>query len=223
MLLYLLASYGFNSRIELGYLVSVAEGLKASSGVSGSIKRAIAGLAENNLLVTDTLSMNSPVSTSLAVYRLSNDGRVLCELLGWKPVESEWERLIRLHEGERYPKHTLAVLACSMHARLRGWQTEVVPHVNAKKAAPDLLMNRGDESHYMEVELSNKERPSKWRNLVELQGYVTLCAGSQEQRTQLVRDCKLDRLTGRATDLETLIPMRVPQITEETPFWVEDW
>jgi len=47
----------------------------------------------------------------LALIRLSDLGREACQELGWPVVESEWERLIRSHDGLLYPRHTLGLLA----------------------------------------------------------------------------------------------------------------
>jgi hypothetical protein len=144
-------------------------------------------------------------------------------LFGLDPQENGWERLIRLHEGERFPNHTLAVLIFALHARKRGWATQVLPPVESP-AAPDLLLQRGDQKYFVEVELGQREKPNKWRNLAELNnGKISLCAATPDTRKRLVGDCRLDKLNGIATDLETLVKTKFQTISEETPLWLEEW
>ena len=76
----------------------------------------------------------------------------------------------------------------------------------------------------MEVELGQKESPSKWRNQAKLNdGKVALCAATPETRKRLVGDCVLDKLPGLATDLETLVKVKFKEIREDTPLWLEEW
>ena len=42
-------------------------------------------------------------------------------------------------------------------------------------------------------------------------------------RQRLVGDCRLDKLPGMATDLETLIKVKHSTITDQNPLWVESW
>ena len=74
------------------------------------------------------------------------------------------------------------------------------------------------------MELGLKDRPAKWRNLAQLQGHVALCARDASRRTRLINDCRLVKLSGMATDLETLV-LTVPyrDLTQEHPLWVEMW
>ena len=131
---------------------------------------------------------------------------------------------MRLHEGDRFPEHTLAVLIFALHARKRGFATQVLPPVEGSKAVPDLLALRGEEKWYVEVELGQKESPAKWRNQAKLNGgKVALCAATPATRQRLVGDCRLDKLSGMAADLETLIKVKFQTITEETPLWLEEW
>ncbi len=221
MVLRLLGHWRLSARMEAEDVMALALGV--SSG-SGSLRRVFEDLAEANLLTTETISLSAP-RTALKLYRLNEEGRKLHRaLFGQDAQESEWERLNRMHEGERFKEHTLAVLAFATHARKRGWSVQVLPEMSDTNAEPDLWITRGEESYYVEVELQSKERPPKWRNLSEVNnGKVALCAATTDKRARLVGDCKLDHLSGLATDLETLVQEKYSTIGEETSLWVETW
>jgi hypothetical protein len=88
-------------------------------------------------------------------------------------------------------------------------------------ARPDVSLNRETEKVFVEVELGG-DKPTKWRNLASLQGFVGLCAPTPEKRQSMIAECKLDRLRGKATDLETLI-QRMGAEGELGPLWLEEW
>jgi hypothetical protein len=173
--------------------------------------------------------MSAP-NTSLAMLQLSKDGQELSQILDWEVHESERMRLNRLHQGVQLPQHTLALMIFAMHARLRGYRAGVLPKMNNVEthALPDAAVTNlkedgSRETLYVEVELSNRELDAKWRNLSSLQGRVALCARTKKRRARLVGDCKLKNYHGMATDLETLIACKVPDISPETPLWTEAW
>ncbi len=218
MALFILAKFGLNARLELDRLIADTEGIQPGSG---SLRRAINQLSERHLFTGALLEMNSP-QTRLSLVRLSEESRALCKILGWEPVESEWERLDRLHEGARFPEHTLAVLVFAMHARLRGYAVIMMPEAEGP-AAPDVLVEKDGEQFFVEVELGTKERPAKWRNLAALQGRIAICARDPAGRERLVGDCQLARLPGVATDIKSLVRTRFKDISPATPLWVEAW
>ena len=223
--LYLL-SLGLDIRLEIDHLISQVEGI---SSRTGGLRRLYDSLVEKKMVQGDILEMNAP-NTSLAMLQLTGEGRELCQILNWEVWETERQRLNRLHQGEQFPQHTLAILIFAMHARLRGYQVEVLPELSGVEtnAIPDVCVSRrssetGDERLYVEVELSSKELDPKWRNLAKLQGSVAICARDLQRRARLVGDCKLKELHGVATDLETLIACKVPEISENSPLWTEEW
>ncbi len=221
MMLFLINRFGINSRMELALALAQAHGKPVKTGRAW-VRKAGAYLTQNGLLIAETLRLSSP-PTSLSVYRLSNEGRDLAQRLGWDPVESEWERLRRLHEGDRYPAHTMAVLTAALHARLRGWKVAVMPE-KSTNTPTDMLISRKGERWFVEVELSEKDNPAKWRNNAqENNDQVALVAATAERRRTLVNDCKRLGLSGKATDLETLIAVPLDEITPDTPFWAEEW
>ncbi|MGB9801024.1 MAG: hypothetical protein ACPLUL_13115 [Thermanaerothrix sp.] len=224
LVLYTLAIGGISSRMEIDRVVSVVEGL---SERTNSVRRPLDELVQTGLLICETIRMTSPFETGLAVYRLSEDGKALCNLWGWQVVENEWERLMRLHQGAEQEAHTVAVLAFVLHARLRGWDAVILPEVEGA-ARPDVLVERDGERWYVEVERGDGSR-RKWKNLAVLNGgKVALCAANEAGREKLVRDCKAERLEGVATDLRTLSFVgnelrKMFDITPEEPLWVERW
>jgi hypothetical protein len=223
--LYLL-SRGLDIRLEIDHLISRVEGIGSRTG---ALRRIYDGMVEKNLISREVLEMSAP-NTSLAMLQLTQDGQQLCQNLGWDVRETERQRMNRLHQGADFHQHTLAVLIFAMHARLRSYQVGVLPDLAGVQtnAEPDVAVthNLPDESLetiYVEVELSNKELDQKWSNLAELQGRVALCARNAQRRDRLIGDCKLKDLHGVATDLETLIACKVPEIDLDTPLWVEEW
>jgi hypothetical protein len=223
--LYLL-SQGMDIRLEVDYLLSQVEGIGSRTG---ALRRIYDNMVEKNLLSREILEMSAP-NTSLAMLQLTEDGRQLCEILGWGVAESERQRMNRLHQGIQYPQHTLGVMIFAMHTRFRGYQVNVMPHIEGIQthAIPDVAIigapsSENTETIYVEVELSNKELDEKWRNQVQLQKRVALCARNAQRRGRLVGDCKLKNLHGLATDLEMLIACKVPDISQGTPLWAEEW
>ncbi len=220
MSLYIMASAGISSRVELDYLVGSLEGVKSRSS---SLRTTLDLLADHGLAIAGSFSViYGAFQSALSVMRLSETGKELCRILGWEPVESDWERINRLHDGERSRDHTFGLLAFSMHARLRGWQVQLIPEV-AGEWQPDMHIQRAETGLYVEVEMSEKENRAKWQHLAELQGKVALCAATRKQQAALTGDCKLLKLAGMATSLENLVADRIPDIKPETPLWEETW
>ena len=227
--LYLVGGCHLNAKLEIEDLLAMTSGLASRAG---SLSRIIEELLEAGILAGEIVRLGSP-KTSLRLVRLSPDGvRLFKILFDQEPGEGDWEHLIRLHEGERFPEHTLAVLIFAMHARKRGWATQVLPPVENTKAVPDLLVLREAERWYIEVELGQKENGNKWRNQAKLNastspgagsGKVALCAATPATRQRLVGDCRLAKLRGLATDLETLVQVKYSTITDQTPLWAESW
>ena len=220
LILYMIGHWRLTAAMELEE--ALAGTLELSSG-SGSMERVLRDLEKANVLVFEMFALQSP-RTALRLVRFSDKGHKLYQaLFQSKPLEDDWSRLIRLHEGARFPEHTMAVIAFTMHARKRGWATQVFPEVKGTKSVPDAWVMRGNEQFYVEIELDDKEHLSKWRNQSTLNGgRVALCASTRQARARLIEICKLDKLAGTATDLESLIG-KFRDINSESPLWLEDW
>ena len=213
--LHLLATTGLAVRYELAKLVAAHFHLALTSK---PIRYTFRRLAELRLVEQTTPLVVE--SYRMAVIRLSEEGHLLCQHFGWQPVESEWERLIRLHSGDTQWRHTAAVLSMAYQARLRGWKTLVVPGVEHPSVFPDLLIEKGNEHLYVEVELRHG-KSNKWRNLYDLQGFVALCARTNESRGSLVGECQQLDIPVIATDLLSLAQTHTAE--DPGPLWLQNW
>ena len=222
MILYLLSAYGINAHVEIDRHVATLEGVGPRSG---STKRVFRKLITVGLITDESIKIERGEKRGLALWflRLTDKGRALCEALGWPVIESEWDRLIRLHQGDKLKSHTLAVLYFAFLARARGWQVTVMPDDLAGNTPPDVLIVKGKEQHLVEVELGTRDLTRKWQNLQSAQGYAAICALDLDGRKRLVNDCKLAGIPGKATDLETLRNVPVNETQDDTPLWLDDW
>ncbi len=221
LIMYLIGHWGINAKQELEMVLKII-GEKKSTG--GSQHRVFEALQKGGLLETNLFEPTS-ISAAYRMYQLSENGRRLYKhLFGEDPTESDWEKLVRMHEGKRFPDHTVSVLIFTIHARKRGWSTHVMPPVTDTHAMPDVLIFNDTERYYGEVELSRKDNPAKWSNLTALNGgKVAIIAGTDGGRKTLVNDCKLLNLPGVATDIGTLVKAKYHRVDPATPIWDERW
>lgn len=221
LVFYLVGRWRLSASMELETVLGGA--VNVSPG-SSSLRRVLEDMEKTHVLVTEVVNLKAP-RTSLKLYRFSAEGERLYQILFQaRAYENDWARLIRVHEGARFPEHTMAVIAFAMHARKRGWATQIMPEVKGSKAAPDVLILRGRQKLYVEVELGDKERVSKWRNQSALNnGRVALCAATPKTRALLIDDCRLNNLAGMATDLETMVRNKFKEINSASPLWEETW
>jgi len=213
--LYLLAATGLSVGQELRAVMEIVLGVSPGSL---SIQQVFhADLPALGLAIKETPYFIR--SSRLSLFRLSNRGRQACQELGWPVVESEWDRLIRSHEGLLYPRHTLGLLAFCWQARLRDWRTEVLPQVNAS-LEPDALVSKSGLNIYVEFEIRAHEKLKKWKKVYRLQGFVALCSFTPKTCWGLVTECKISCVSGIAADLHRLTQ------TASHPrnsLWIEKW
>ncbi len=224
LMTYLIGRHRLSAFLEMDVIISRAVGLKPGAG---SMHRAMENLVSEKLVITETIKS---AYTTLALYHLSPQGEHLYEaVFQSKCVEGEWERINRLHQGEQETQHTMNMIAFAIHARVRGYSTCILPENKQTSTQPDLWIKRGDESLYVEVELSEKENSSKWKNQAKLNnGKVAICAGTPKQHETLASDCKAMHLTGYATNLETLVAIAKAKkgfgfLDPDDPLWLEVW
>jgi len=219
--LYLIGRWRLSASMELEEVLAGAVGVSAGSG---SMRRVLLDMQNAKVLAPEIIALDTP-RTALKLYRLSPEGEKLHQALFQNQAfENDWSRLIRLHEGARFPEHTMAVLGFTMHARKRGWAAQVLPEVSGAKSAPDAWVMRGQEKLHVEIEMDEKEHLSKWRNQSALNdGRVALCAITQKARARLVGHCKHDHVSGVATDLESLISGKFKELNSASPLWQENW
>jgi len=214
--LYLLATTGLSVCQELRAVMEIVLGV--SSG-SLSIQQVFhADLPALGLAIKETPYFIR--SSRLALLPLSDHGRQAGWELGCPVIESEWDRLIHSHEGLLYPRHTLGLLAFCWQARLRDWQTELLPRANAS-LEPDVLVAKGGVNIYVEFEIRAHEKLEKWKKTSRFQSYVALCSFTPKTRESLIQECKLSRVQGLATDLHTLSQSICN--SEISSLWVEKW
>jgi hypothetical protein len=174
-------------------------------------------LSVRGMTVTEKYSVIQGIH--LVAMRLTPKGKDYCASLGWDPVENEWERLLRLHSADSQPRHAGAVIAFSYGARLRGWKVQALPQTGIPRFLPDVLVEKGGERHYVEVELGNR-KDGKWLLAQKTQGYVALCARTPIRRESLVVECADLGVYGLATDLRTLYLSRD---VAGSPLWDQHW
>ena len=220
--LWLTGRWGIVSKMEIETIIGLSNGL---SSRSGALSRVMGDLLKAGVIVEKSSRLSTAPSSALKMFQLSDEGKTLFKLLFKKvAAQDELSVMYEKHEGERFPDHTLAVLIFALHARRRGWATQLMPAIEGK-SAPDLVVQRGKERLYVEVERGQKEKKTKWTGIAELNGgTVALCAMTPKFRRRLVGDCKLAKIKkGFATDLKTIVTVKYDTIGAETPLWDEKW
>mgnify|MGYP001088981002 FL=1 len=162
----LVAATGWSSVQELGAALASQLGLPARSFAARRVFQRY--LVEAGLVHYQVLPY---FRRGLAVVRLSHSGISLCQAAGWAVVESEWERLLRLHDAAHAPAHAAMILAFAREARRRGWAVQVLPVLDGMpvEATPDVLVEKYGQCWYVEVERSRAFKEQKWRNQEALQ------------------------------------------------------
>lgn len=210
MTIYLLGRWGVNVSMEIARVVGPAEGISAGSR---TLKSIMEGLVGSGMVVSKKLEIENP-DTTLAVYRLTQTGKDFYKaLFGVEPIEDEWTALERAALDERT---TLAVLFFVIHARKAGWMTRVA----ACEQPAAVCVSREVESLYVDVTF---ERSSAWKSLLPLNGgKAAICTATADLRQRLSGDCKLDKVPGAATDIESLVQLKY-EITNPSELWIETW
>lgn len=213
--LYLLGASGLSVERELRAVMEMALGVSEGNA---SVKRVFSqDLPGLGWIIRETPYFIR--SSRLAILRLSKAGYLVCKDLGWFVADSEWEKLIHSHEGLLYPRHTLGVLSFCWQARLRGWQTALLPIVNYS-LEPDILIAKNGIKIYVEFEIRGHEKLKKWKKAYQFQGFVALYSFQSKTRSGLVTECKNSHVPGIAGDLQGLAQTRG---AVQTSLWVEKW
>ncbi|KPL74594.1 hypothetical protein AC812_12430 [Bellilinea caldifistulae] len=139
---------------------------------------------------------------------------------------SEWDVLVQKHNAEEHANHAFAILLFAYHARRRGWRVEVCPPVDNPLVEPDVLVEKGSDRIYVEVEVLRNPRKlrdgadntwvRKWRNQRNFQGRVAVCTLTPKRMQGILRYLKL-RYPGVATELTTLAKQ------PDSDLWLERW
>jgi len=156
----------------------------------------------------------------LGLIRLTERGKDLARAQGVEPVENDWERVLRLHQGEAQVEHAGLLLAFDLRARRRGWTTQVLPEVSppSEGFAPDLWIERDGMGLYVEVEGKyHHANAAKWQAARRAQGFAAIVARTPSARATLVEDCRASGVAGIATDFQRLYYHPTASL------WTEAW
>lgn len=156
----------------------------------------------------------------LGLIRLTERGQDFAQAQGVEPVENDWARVIRLHQGEAQAEHAGLLLAFDLRARRRGWTTQVLPEVSPpiEGFAPDLWIERDGMGLHVEVEGKyHHANAAKWQAARRAQGFAAIVARTPQARATLVEDCRASGVAGIATDFHRLYYQ--PTAT----LWAEVW
>lgn len=227
--LYVLSRHGINIRARIQQLIAVASGTAYRK--NGRLDRILDLMGDERLggfILIEKMSMTAPTRTNLIAYRLTDSGRELCRAFGWgEPVESDWDRLIRLHQGDRedMKPHTLGVLTFADQARRRGYRVTVMPDTGSAVFRPDVLIERDGERCFVEVEMNDKNiKTHKWANMAQAQGGIALCAPNPGARDNLAAHCASLAVPILSCDLEMLIAGNRgndDSLVISDPLWIE--
>jgi len=98
----------------------------------------------------------------ITLFRLTERGKTLARALGVEPIENGWDILVRTHQGEKQVNHAALLLYTKRLARERGWKTGLTPQVSGVGLHPDLWIDAGTWSMYVEVESRYRARSNQW-------------------------------------------------------------
>ena len=131
--LYLVARHGFSQSILVDTVLARLEGQELRGGARG---KQFERLIKVNLLESSKLSIVRPFDTNLVVWKLTADGRRLAQaLFNAEPIETNWERVVRRHQGDEQIGHTLGLLLFEVYARQRGARVKLLPEVDWPNSA----------------------------------------------------------------------------------------
>jgi len=218
----LLAETGVSTALDLLLLLSRETG---AAPRSNSLRNVVYGaLADDQVVhrMVDyfTIRLSGTTPARLSVLQLTDYGKDLCRALGVEPVESDWEKIVRLHKGEVQTFHAALILRSAHQARLRGWKAEVVPFDPQETPwfQPDLKVTDPEGwFYYCEVETHSRGKPHKWARMRE----VNLIVNTPLARHWMVQRLKDMGIPGRAADLRTLAQQA--KAGDLSQFWMEKW
>ena len=203
--LYLMAITGWSTAVELYGTLARAYNLPPKSA---SVRRVFEQyLTEYRLIESSRLNF---FRTGMRILRLAPPGLEICQERGWEVKESEWDRLIRLHDGLNQPGHVALILAFAREARVRGYEVELLPDLTSKntRSEPDIFVHRPGEAAGFYVEIENvyhKPKPNKWKNMMDLQSFVALATRTPTSRRRLVEEVKALHFPVYAVDMKMMI------------------
>jgi|WetSurMetagenome_2_1015567.scaffolds.fasta_scaffold44105_1 hypothetical protein len=221
LVLYLIGTFRLNPVLEIEDLLAMSGGL---SSRAGSIGRILDELLEADILSARIVQLSAP-RTCLKLVWLAPQGISLFKILfDHEPQESDWERQEKCCQGKQSPDCALAVQIFAMHARKRGWASWISAKTDSSRSTPDVLVLKGSEKWSVRVETGQEPTPLAFHEQVGVNsGPAAFCATTPITRERLIASSRLEGMSGFATDIETLVLAKYPQINEQTPLWAESW
>jgi len=175
------------------------------------IRRFSASAEDAGLLRSQSLPVPGS-AISLRAFWLSEAGRAFVKECRVQPVESDFERLFRLHDAARQDRHAALILLTAYFARKRNWRVEIAPFEPGQRFRPDMrLTDENGLSRYVECETRSRVKPEKWKWMEQ----INLVLPKRGSRLPLVARLKKAGTHGRATDLSFL--------RDGGEFWAETW
>ncbi|MBI4759814.1 MAG: hypothetical protein HZC39_00090 [Chloroflexi bacterium] len=218
----LLAETGVSTAQDLLRLLAAETGVSPNArSLRRLVYQSFADEQVSHMIVENrTLVLPGTGKFRLRVMWLSEYGKTLARDLGVEPVESDWEKIARLHRGETQEQHAALVLMAAYQARLRGWTAEVVPF-NPQETPwfqPDLKLTDPDGwVYYCEAESRSRVNPDKWARMRQ----VNLIMPTPNARLWMTQRLKTMGIPGRAADLRTLAQQAKAGTLNS--FWLEKW
>ncbi len=217
----LLAETGVSTALDLLWLLSQKTGVSPNAN---SLRRLVYQTFADEWVAHDIVenhTLKLPGGAfRLRVLQLSDYGKTLARALGVEPVESDWEKIARLHQGEVQEAHAALVLMAAYQARLRGWKAEVMPFDPQATPwfQPDLKLTDPEGwFYYCEVETRSRDNPDKWARMRQ----ANLIVPTPAARKWMVQRLKAMGIPGRAADLRTLAQQA--RAGDLSHFWLEKW
>lgn len=181
---------------------------------SGTIKRLFAAMFRADLIVLENMPLIR--SSEVALVRLTERGKTALYQVGVAViVKSEWERVAERGLSGQDASMALEFL---YHARERDWIAEIP--AKEDETTPEVFVHRpGDERGWNVYVVT--ERYPRIHSRFSTHQPIGICTTNATRRAALVAQLKAARLTGAATDMNTLIKTRRKGISSD--LWVERW
>ena len=205
--LYWIAHGGLSTRSDIAMAIGLNMSTSQAKNISiQRVARACTALAKDNLIEQNSIRF---WRMKLFMLRLTDHGRKYCQdSYPWKVRQSDWDKLYKRHNGHVYREHSAAVLNFAYHARLRGWNTTVMPYILDTFAEPDLALSQKKENTFVEIEMRGwraKTKQKKWQQQITLQGRAAVCLLTSESAYNVfIRFEELGYLEYAVTSLEYL-------------------
>ena len=174
--LYCIAVGGLSTRADIARALQMdLSSIEAKTASLRKVARACKTLVNENLITQD---LGKLWWITIYMLRLTPFGEEYWQnTYRLKKVNSDWDKLIKLHNGKRYMEHSAAVLLFVHHARLRGWNAEVMPEPE-ENMQPDVEIENDKDILYVEIERKASrawEKKDRWKKQRLLQSTLTIC------------------------------------------------